>query len=69
MQHTATKDKRWRNAREAFVCNKVEFDSCVIVDDIYTTGATLHYAAKTLLDAGVEDVSVAIIARQPTRSK
>lgn len=69
VQHTASQGERWQNAREAFVCHKVEFDSCVIVDDIYTTGATLHYAAKTLLDAGAEDVSVAIIARQPTRSK
>ena len=69
VQHTASQGERWQNAREAFFCHKVEFDSCVIVDDIYTTGATLHYAAKTLLDAGAEDVSVAIIARQPTRSK
>lgn len=37
----------------------------VIIDDITTTGATLHHAAKLLCQAGAKDVWVAVIARQP----
>ena len=37
----------------------------VLVDDVVTTGATLHFAAKALFDAGAETVWAAAIARQP----
>jgi ComF family protein len=37
----------------------------VLVDDIITTGATLHYAGKALLDAGAHEVWAGVIARQP----
>jgi len=35
----------------------------IIVDDVFTTGATLDAAASTLLDAGADAVRVAVIAR------
>ena len=28
----------------------------LLVDDVYTTGATLHLAAKALMETGVEEV-------------
>ena len=67
VQHTADKSERWQQAKQAFVCDSSEAASCLLIDDIYTTGATLHYAAKALLDSGVEKVSVAVVARQPTQ--
>ena len=67
VQHTADKSERWQQAKQDFVCNRSEAASCLLIDDIYTTGATLHYAAKALLDSGVEKVSVAVVARQPTQ--
>jgi ComF family protein len=36
----------------------------VLIDDVVTTGATVKYAAQTLLDAGASQVWVAVIARQ-----
>jgi predicted amidophosphoribosyltransferase len=35
----------------------------VLVDDVFTTGATLASAAKTLLDGGAESVSAVSFAR------
>lgn len=37
----------------------------LLIDDIVTTGTTLHAAAKLLQQAGVEQLYVATIARQP----
>ncbi|MFZ1257927.1 MAG: phosphoribosyltransferase family protein [Candidatus Saccharimonas sp.] len=41
----------------------------LIVDDIFTTGATAEFAARTLKAAGAEDVWVAVIAHQPLEKK
>jgi predicted amidophosphoribosyltransferase len=35
----------------------------VIVDDVFTTGATAKQLARTLRQAGVEKVSLAAVAR------
>lgn len=37
----------------------------LLIDDIYTTGATVHSAVRLLCEAGAETVMVAIVARQP----
>lgn len=61
------RDDRARQAKEAFSC-KSELDTDTIyllIDDVITTGSTIHYAAKALRDAGAGDVWVAAIARQP----
>jgi ComF family protein len=39
-------------------------DSILLIDDIYTTGATLRACTRKLQEAGVQEIFVAIIARQ-----
>lgn len=67
-QHRATRATRIKQAKEAFVYSK-EFvsKSCLLIDDIYTTGATIRSAAKELKKAGVKNVFVAVVAKQPEK--
>lgn len=67
IQHTADRSKRRLQAEEAFYC-KDSLDPNVpylIIDDIVTTGSTIKAATRVLKGAGVNEVWVAAIARQP----
>ena len=61
--------ERIRNVRGAFRVSR-DFDvrgkRLVLVDDILTTGATCHEAAKVLKRAGAAAVTVAVLARADT---
>ncbi len=59
---------RWRNVRNAFVSNNkyktaVEGKHVVLIDDVYTTGATLDACARTLKKSGAASVSGVVLAR------
>lgn len=58
-------DARRRNLRGAFVADRrVALPAhVVLVDDVMTTGATLHAAARALRDAGVPRVDAWVCAR------
>lgn len=60
-------DQRKRNLRNAFeVDSERALPSCVVlIDDVMTTGATLHAAAKALRKAGVARVEAWVCARVP----
>lgn len=65
-QSTLPPSKRRRNVRKAFHASKprkIRGKSVLLVDDVLTTGATAHEAAKTLLLAGAARVEVAVLAR------
>ena len=57
---------RRRNLRAAFRAADVAMPAHVaLVDDVMTTGATLHAAARALRRAGVERVDAWVCARAP----
>lgn len=61
--------ERLQQAKKAFALDRryvIEPDApYVIVDDVYTTGATINAAAQLLREAGARNVWVAVAARQP----
>jgi len=66
MQRHSSASERNKQAKVAFgvrgkILKNVPY---VLIDDVVTTGATIKYAAQTLLDADVAQVWVAVIARQ-----
>ncbi len=61
-----TKNQRKRNIQEAFSvrdAGRIRGRNVLLVDDVYTTGATAWACSKTLLNAGARSVSVWTFAR------
>ncbi|MDI2589763.1 ComF family protein [Psychrobacillus sp. NEAU-3TGS] len=63
LSKTATSEQGKKTRKERLeasplfeVMNRVEAQHYILFDDIYTTGATLHHAAKLLKDAGATRV-------------
>ena len=60
------RDQRLKNVRGAFLVKKnADFKekTVLLVDDVLTTGATLHECAKALKDAGAKKVVALALAR------
>ena len=57
------RDERQRNMRDAFVSRKHARGDVVLVDDVYTTGATVTSAATALRAKGAPRVDVVTFAR------
>jgi competence protein ComFC len=57
------KDRRRANVRDAFISQPVSGKRFVIVDDVFTTGATLDSCARVLRQAGALDVIALTVAR------
>lgn len=69
-QHQLDRPARQANLRAAYAVHPNAADALVgksvlLVDDVMTTGATLHAAARTLLQAGATSVSAVVFARTP----
>jgi len=61
-----TREKKLTNVQNAFEVREpeeIEWKNILLVDDIFTTGATVSEIAKTLLDAGANRVDVFTLAR------
>lgn len=63
----ASRRERTQQAKSAYRVTKKLDDAVpyLLLDDVFTTGASLHYAAEALRGAGAREVWVAVIARQP----
>jgi ComF family protein len=60
------KKEREQNIKGAFEVSdkkKIAGKNIILIDDVYTTGATLNECAKTLMKAGAEKVAVLTLAR------
>lgn len=58
-----SRSQRALNLSGAFEVRRTPPDCVLVVDDVYTTGATLHEIAKTLKRAGTTRVEVLTVAR------
>lgn len=65
VQLGATKAVRRKQASVAYRAVANNESSILLIDDVFTTGATAYFAAKALRDAGTESVLLAVLARQP----
>lgn len=68
-QSLLSPEQRRRNVRRAWSVTPdydIRDKHVLLVDDIMTTGATAHEAAKALRSAGAREVSVAVIGRATT---
>jgi len=62
-QTRLTPEARAANVRGAFVARRRSPSAVVLVDDVFTTGATLVAAARALIDAGARTVGAVTFAR------
>lgn len=71
-QHSLSREQRLRNLQGAFAAHplraaRLAGAHVLLVDDVTTTGATLHSAAQALLAGGAQRVSALVFARTPPR--
>ena len=69
-QHSLGREARLHNLRGGFAAHPshahlLQGRHVLLVDDVTTTGATLHTAAQALLQAGADRVSALVFARTP----
>ena len=59
-QKQLTRKEREENLKDAFACvfKEVKYRSILLIDDVFTTGATANACAHVLTEAGARDVSV-----------
>lgn len=65
-QTELTKEQRKENVKDAFFCQKPELvkgEKILLVDDVFTTGATLEEAARVLKKAGAKEIWGVTVAR------
>lgn len=62
----AKRKERLNQLKDAFYPlaeNKIKDKRILLIDDVLTTGATLHYCAETLKEAGARSIEAAVVAK------
>ncbi|MFP4497432.1 MAG: ComF family protein [Vulcanimicrobiota bacterium] len=70
LQHKLKGKNRWENAKDAFKLKDnmdINNKSILLIDDIFTTGATVYYCSKALKEAGADKIKVLTLARTPRK--
>ena len=62
-QAKLSREERQTNVRQAFVNNNFQADNILLVDDVFTTGATMQECARVLKSSGVKSVIGFSVAR------
>ncbi len=57
--------QRKKNPANSFLAQHVHHKDVLLIDDISTTGATLHHATRALRQAGATKIYVVLLARVP----
>lgn len=65
VQHGSSRREREIQASKTFASRRLAGGRYLLVDDVYTTGATTRHAANKLRRAGADDVWVFVASRQP----
>ncbi|WDU46474.1 ComF family protein [Taylorella equigenitalis] len=61
---TLDQAQRFASSSSQYFCAyRAKFKKVIIVDDVLTTGSTIHAASRALKAAGVESIQAAVIAR------
>jgi predicted amidophosphoribosyltransferase len=59
----AERNKNIKGAFEVSDKKNIAGKNVILIDDVYTTGATINECAKTLIKAGAQKVTVLTLAR------
>lgn len=64
-QSTLSKEERKNNIKNAYLVNNknIKHKRIILLDDIYTTGATINEISQKLKQAGVKEILVLVIAK------
>lgn len=70
IRHTAfqshiSKEERYNNVKDAFFCKKYDesIKNILLIDDVFTTGATINQCVKALHNAGAKRIDVLVFAK------
>lgn len=62
-----SKEDRWNNMSSCFCksgLNKAENKRILLIDDVYTTGATVYYCAKELKKMGAKEIIILTVSKR-----
>jgi len=64
-QAKLSKEKRTENLKNAFTAEEsiIADKTILLIDDVYTTGSTIHECSRTLIEAGAVKVEVLVLAK------
>jgi len=63
-QAKLSKSDRLKNIQDSYVVKNIKYSKVILIDDVYTTGATLNQCAKVLKSRGVKQVVGIVLARK-----